>query len=91
MNLRLPPRQSDTLLTKSEQDLLAFLYGDKFDDSLGIRNTVLHISNCGYSEDDHKQNYLWMIYIIIVLELKFLEELEFKTMSEDKHKENNQR
>lgn len=82
--------QSDALLTKSEQDLLAFLYGDKFDDSLGIRNTVLHISNCGYSEDDHKQNYLWMIYIIIVLELKFLEELEFKTMSEDKHKENNQ-
>ena len=54
LNLRLPPRQSDTLLTKSEQDLLAFIYGDKFDDSLGIRNTVLHISNCGYSEDDHK-------------------------------------
>lgn len=83
--------KSNTLLTKSEQELLAYLYGNKFSDSLGIRNIVEHVSNHGFSEEEHKQNYLWMIYMVIVLELKFLEELEYQVICErTNHNDNNQ-
>lgn len=75
---------SNDFLAKSEQDFLSYLYGNKFTDAIGIRNNVAHVSNHGLTEEEHKENYLWLLYIIIVLELKFLEELYLKKFIEEK-------
>ena len=66
-----------SLLARPEQELLSFIYDNKlFSDAWGLRNCYAHGSSMHLEEEQHKQNYMWFIYIIIVLESKLFEEIE---------------
>ena len=65
------------LLAKPEQELLSFIYDNQlFSDAWGLRNCYAHGAAMHLDEDQHKQNYMWFLYVIIVLELKLVEEIE---------------
>ena len=66
-----------TLLSRQEQALLSFLYNNRdFSDAWALRNYYVHAGLTELTEEQHKANYLWLLYIIIVLEMKFYEELD---------------
>ena len=76
-----------TLLSRQEQALLSFLYNNRdFSDAWALRNYYVHAGLTELTEEQHKANYLWLLYIIIVLEMKFYEELDLLSMI-DKAKE----
>ena len=69
--------RDSTLLSKPEQDFLSYLYGNsKYPDAIALRNAYGHDDMSGLSEDVHKINYMWFLFMIIVLEIKLLDELE---------------
>lgn len=84
-------KTGDSLLSDPENKLLSYLYSNRdFSDALGIRNVYAHADNYGLSEDQHKMNYMLFLYMVIVLELKTLEDLGFyKEMKVNREKEEN--
>lgn len=75
--------QESKLLSRPEQNLLSFLYSNsKYSDAWALRNYYAHAGLTELTEEQHKANYLWLIFIIIVLEMKFLEELDLLSIIE---------
>ena len=75
--------QESKLLSRPEQNLLSFLYDNsKYSDAWALRNYYAHAGLTELTEGQHKANYLWLLYIIIVLEMKFLEELDLLSIIE---------
>ena len=78
------------LLSRPEQNLLSFLYNNaNYSDAWALRNYYAHARLTELTEEQHKSNYLWLLYIIMVLEMKFVEDLELLSIVEkataDKH------
>lgn len=76
-----------SLLSRPEQNLLSFLYSNsKYSDAWALRNYYTHADLTELKEEQHKANYLWLLYIIIVLEMKFFEELDLLSMIDNARK-----
>lgn len=72
-----------TLLSRPEQNLLSFIHNNKYPDAWALRNYYSHGELSDLPEEQHEINYIWFLYIILVLEMKLAEDLDLaKTISE---------
>lgn len=69
-------KQYSTLFSNDEINYLNFtLNNKKYVDSLGIRNAYLHGAGNSFSEEEHKNNYLMIVKIFLIVISKIDEEL----------------
>ncbi|EMF0544176.1 hypothetical protein HP933_002627, partial [Enterococcus faecium] len=68
-----------TLFSQDEIDFLNYcLNNKKFNNSLAIRNKYLHGSTIYFKSEQHKENYLLLIKIFIIIYARINEELTLK-------------
>ncbi|WP_206856349.1 hypothetical protein [Candidatus Enterococcus mangumiae] len=75
-------KQYSTFFSNDETNYLNFTLNNKeYADSLGIRNAYLHGAGKSFSEEEHKNNYLMLVKIFLIVISKIDEELYLNKIS----------
>lgn len=69
---------SDSLLSKKEVDYFNYYLNNYYSNGVALRNKYSHASTENLTEKDHKINYAWLCYLIVLFIIKINEEFNYK-------------
>lgn len=69
---------SNTSFSKKEIDYFNYYLNDFFTNGIALRNKYSYGSVGVATEDEHKNNYMWLCYLTVLFIIKMNEEINYK-------------